>query len=110
MKGEIIRLLKIFNAYTITYDNGKEFADHCDVNAALDSKSYFCHPYSAWERSSKKNVNGLLRQYFPNDMELLNVSQEELKAVEKKVNSRQRKRLIFCLDRLDHFRELSTCN
>ena len=95
VKSEITRLLKDFNVYTITYDNGKEFADHCDVNAALDSKSYFYHPYSAWERGSNENVNGLLRQYFPKDMELLNVSQEELKAVEKKVNSLSRKRLGF---------------
>ena len=95
VKSEIIRLLKDFNVYTITYDNGKEFADHCNVNAALDSKSYLCHPYSAWERGSNENVNGVLRQYFPKDMELLNVSQEELKAVEKKVNSRPRMRLGF---------------
>lgn len=95
VKAEIIRLLKGFKVYTITYDNGKEFADHSTVNAALDSKSYFCHPYSAWERGCNENVNGLLRQYFPKNRELLNVSQEELKVVEKKVNSRPRKRLGF---------------
>ncbi len=95
VKAEIIRLLKDYNVYTITYDNGKEFADHYGVNAVLESKSYFCHPYSAWERGSNENVNGLLRQYFPKDMELLNVSQEGLTAVEDKVNSRPRKRLGF---------------
>ncbi len=52
VKAEIIRLLKDYNVYTITYDNGKEFADHYGVNAVLESKSYFCHPYSAWERGS----------------------------------------------------------
>ena len=40
------------------YDNGKKLADHDDVNQVLKSKSYFCHPYSAWERGSNENTNG----------------------------------------------------
>ncbi len=95
VRSEIIRLLKDFNVYTIAYDNDKKFADHSDVNTALNSKSYFCHPYTVWELDSNENVNGLLRQYFPKDRELLNVSKDKLKAVEDKVNSRQRKRLRF---------------
>ena len=83
------------SSYTITYDNGKEFAGHCDVNQTLKSKSYFCHPYSAWERGSNENANGLPRQYFPKDRELLNVTQKRLEAVEELVNSLPRKRLGF---------------
>ena len=65
------------------------------MNKVLNSKSYFCHPYSAWERGSNENTNGLLRQYFPKDRELLNVTQKRLEAIEKLVNSRPRKRLGF---------------
>ena len=95
VKSEIIRLLRSFRVYTITYDNGKEFACHGDVNEVLNSKSYFCHSYSAWERGSNENTNGLLRQSFPKDRELLNVTQKRLEAIEKLVNSRPRKRLGF---------------
>ncbi len=95
VKAEIIRLLRSFRVCTITYDNGKEFAGHGDVNEVLKCKSYFCHPYSAWERGSNENTNGLLRQYFPKDRELLNVTQKRLEAIEKLVNSRPRKRLGF---------------
>ena len=83
VKAEIIRLLKSLRVYTITYDNGKEFAGHGDVNEVLNSKSYFCNPYSAWERGSNENTNGLLRQYFPKDRELLNVTRKRLEAIEK---------------------------
>ena len=95
VKAEIIRLLKSFRVCTITSDNGKEFAGHNDVNEVLKNKSYFCHPYSAWERGRNKNTNGLLRRYFTKDRKLLNVTQKRLEAVEKLVNSRPRKRLGF---------------
>ena len=65
------------------------------MNEVLNSKSFFCHLYSAWERGSNENTNGLLRQYFPKDRELLNVTQKRLEAIEKLVNSRPRKRLRF---------------
>jgi len=50
---------------TITYDNGKEFADHAAVDEALKSTAYFADPYASWQRGSNENFNGLLRQYIP---------------------------------------------
>jgi len=49
---------------TITYDNGKEFASHAEIVAALGAKSYFAKPYHSWERGLNEHTNGLVRQYF----------------------------------------------
>lgn len=50
---------------TLTADNGREFARHEEIAAALDAQFYFAHPYHAWERGLNENTNGLVRQYFP---------------------------------------------
>ena len=80
---------------TLTYDNGKEFAKHLFIDDILDSQGYFAHPYSSWERGLNENTNGLIRQYFPKRTDFGEVSDEEIAAVERKLNSRPRK----CLDR-----------
>ena len=51
--------------HTITFDNGKEFAEHKKIASELDSNVYFAHPYSSFERGCNENINGLVRQYFP---------------------------------------------
>jgi len=50
---------------TITFDNGKEFAEHQRIDAALKSTTYFADPFTSWQRGSNENFNGLLRQYIP---------------------------------------------
>jgi IS30 family transposase len=52
-------------ALTITADNGKEFAGHEKIKAALDVDIYFAHPYSSWERGLNENTNGLIRRTLP---------------------------------------------
>lgn len=64
--------------YTMTFDNGKEFAEHETIAAELDADVYFAHPYHSWERGLNENSNGLLRQYFPKGMELVEVTQEQV--------------------------------
>lgn len=54
--------------YTMTFDNGKEFAEHEIITIKLDADVYFAHPYHSWERGLNENSNGLLRQYFPKEM------------------------------------------
>jgi IS30 family transposase len=63
----IIRSLALLAARirTVTYDNGKEFADHAVVDEALKSTAYFADPFASWQRGSNENFNGLLRQYIP---------------------------------------------
>jgi len=80
---------------TITFDNGKEFADHALIDQALNSTSYFAQPYASWQRGSNENYNGLLRQYVPKKRKLSTVTDEELKMIQNLLNHRPRKRLGF---------------
>ena len=93
----IIDRLKPYAArvITLTYDNGKEFADHARIDAELDSTGYFADPFASWQRGSNENFNGLLRQYIPKKRPLSTVTDAELKMIEDKLNFRPRKRLGF---------------
>ena len=55
--------------YTITADNGKEFARHKEIAKGLDAEFYFARPYHSWERGANENTNGLIRQYIPKGVE-----------------------------------------
>lgn len=81
--------------HTITLDNGKEFAEHEKIAAELDASIFFAHPYHSWERGLNENHNGLIRQYFPKDMDLTNVTEEQVQRVVDKLNHRPRKVLGF---------------
>lgn len=76
---------------TITFDNGKEFAFHEKVSKAVGCKTYFARPYHSWERGQNENANGLLRQYFPKTMELIDVTAKQVYEAVHKLNSRPRK-------------------
>lgn len=52
-------------AHTLTADNGKEFARHAEIAAALDAEVFFAKPYASWQRGLNEHTNGLVRQYFP---------------------------------------------
>ena len=78
---------------TITYDNGREFTDHQRMAKELDASVYFAHPYSSWERGTNENTNGLIRQFFPKKMSLLNVSEKALQSTVDRLNNRPRKSL-----------------
>ena len=64
--------------HTITFDNGKELAEHERIAAELQTSIYFAHPYHSWERGLNENSNGLLRQYFPKSMELTDITEEQV--------------------------------
>ena len=80
---------------SITYDSGKEFSGHQQVNKSIKCKSYFAKPYRSWERGQNENANGLLRQYFPKSMKLTDVRFNEVKIAVHKLNTRPRKCLRF---------------
>ena len=93
----IIKMIKDSNlpAHTMTFDNGKEFADHESIAKSLALKTYFAHPYSAWERGLNENQNGLVRQYFPKKTDFQKISHQQVKKVQDLLNCRPRKSIDF---------------
>ena len=80
---------------SLTWDRGKEMADHQRFSLATDVKVYFCDPQQPWQRGSNENTNGLLRQYFPKGMDLSDIHQNKLNAIARRLNERPRKTLGF---------------
>jgi IS30 family transposase len=80
---------------SLTWDRGKEMADHKRFTLATDIKVYFCDPQSPWQRGSNEHTNGLLRQYFPKGIDLSAYSQAKLNAVARRLNERPRKTLNY---------------
>lgn len=80
---------------TITADNGLQFARHETVTEALGIRFYFAKPYHSWERGSNENTNGLIRQYIPKGTDFDTLTQDDILAIQEKINNRPRKRLAF---------------
>ena len=76
---------------SITFDNGKEFANHTQIAQSLKTEIYFAGPCHSWERGSNENTNGLMRQFFGKHRCLDNVDPDEVQWVEDLLNNRPRK-------------------
>lgn len=85
---------KVFKS--ITVDNGSEFKDFIGIEQSIflsEKRTYlfYCHPYSSWERGSNENNNKLIRRHIPKGTNLDNISNTEIKNIEKWINNYPRK-------------------
>lgn len=78
---------------TLTWDQGKEMADHVRFATDTNMQVFFCDPHSPWQRGSNENTNGLLRQYFPKNTDLRLHSAAHLNAIARRLNNRPRQTL-----------------
>jgi len=81
--------------FTLTYDNGREFAYHEQISHDLKAEGFFAHPYHSWERGLNENTNGLIRQYIPKGKDIDDLSDEQVAQIMNKINNRPRKCLGF---------------
>lgn len=93
VSAAILEMLRPHKAQclTLTFDNGKEFADHVFFGNCLDAEVFFAHPYHSWERGTNENTNGLLRQYFPKAISFSNLSDIDVDDAAYRLNHRPRK-------------------
>ena len=108
---EVIRLLFAYKAegvLTITTDNGSEFSQHQLITNALKGVVvYFADPYASWQKGLVEYTNKLIRQYIPKGSDFDEISPPNLMVIQKKLNNRPRKKLLYSTPKIEFFRHFS---
>jgi len=97
LSATVVRLLFPYkdHVFTITSDNGSEFAEHKLISQKLKSEFYFAHPYSSWERGLNEYTNKLIRQYIPKKQSFENYNNQYIREIQFILNRRPREKLKF---------------
>jgi IS30 family transposase len=91
----LIKMTKDLKISTLTYDNGIENRNHEELALALSIKTYFCNPYSSWEKGTVENTNGRIRRFIPKGADLNNYSNKQIQKIEDWLNHTPRKCLNY---------------
>ena len=94
---------------SLTWDRGREMAEHKRITAALDMPVYFCAPHHPWQRGTNENTNGLLRQYLRKNADLRSFTQDDLNRVAARLNDRPRRVLDWDSPRQREEQVLGSC-
>ena len=106
---EVRRLLLPYKKHikTITTDNGPEFAAHKLITKYLGAVVYFVDPYASWQKGVVENTNKLIRQYIPKHTNFDEVTDKKIASIQKKINSRPRKKLKFETPKTEFFKRIA---
>lgn len=80
---------------TMTFDNGTEGVGHTMIRDDYGIATYFCDAYASWQKGGVENINGLIRQYIPKDADLSQMTDEDMYAIQERLNNRPRKGLNY---------------
>lgn len=91
----LIKRLTTFPRVTLTADNGAENTNHQEVATKLKLSVFFCHAYHSWEKGTVENTNGRIRRFIPKGTSLDDLTEDQIKELEYRLNSTPRKCLGF---------------
>ncbi len=80
---------------SMTFDNGSENTKHIHIRDNYEVNTYFCDPYSSWQKGSIENINGLIRQYLSRQTDLSKLSNDDIYTIQESLNNRPRKTLHY---------------
>lgn len=87
-KDTLVQLLSGLPVESVSLDNGSEFSEFHAMEQKLNASVYFAEPHKPWQRGTNKNTNGIRRFYFPEGCDFRKITQDELNAVVRQINTR----------------------